>query len=285
MVYDEKTMFQFINGMPKRLYSAVSEKIDSDVAEQTVSDKLVEYVFRILYKSIDIEAAVNSILEIVGRQYDVSRAYIFENSEDDNYCNNTFEWCNDGVQPQLEKLQNVAYQGDLDGDYLENFNEDGIFYCRDIADLAPRQYRILEPQGIKSMLQCAIRDNGKIKGYVGFDECRTNRLWTQEQIDALTFISEVLSTFLLKKRAQDRAEQSASAMQTILDNQNSWIYVIRPDTYELLYVNRKTKDLVPSSHVGMPVSYTHLLQSSSVPVGGFHRSLCDRRFVAFRPNL
>lgn len=252
MVYDEKTMFQLINGLPKRLYSAVSEKIDSDITEQTVNDKLVEYVFRILYKSIDIEGAVDSILEIVGRQYDVSRAYIFENSEDDSFCSNTFEWCNDGVQPQLENLQHVSYQGDLDGDYLENFNEEGIFYCRDIADLAPKQYRILEPQGIKSMLQCAIRDNGKIKGYVGFDECRTNRLWTQDQIDALTFISEVLSTFLLKKRAQDRAEQSASAMETILDNQNSWIYVIRPDTYELLYVNRKTKELVPSSHVGMP---------------------------------
>ena len=92
---------------------------------------------------------------------------------------------------------------------------------------------------------------GSPPGYVGFDECRNNRFWTQEQIAALSFISEILSTFLLKKRAQDRVEQSAAAMKTVLDNQNSWIYVIEPGTCRLLYINQKTKDLVPSSEVGM----------------------------------
>lgn len=41
------------------------------------------------------------------------------------------------------------------------------------------------------------------------------------------------------------------ALQAILDAQNSWIYVIDPDTYELLYINRKTMSLVPNASVGM----------------------------------
>ncbi len=234
-------------------YSAVNERIDSDseVIPQTVNSQLVEYVFRILYKSIDIESAVHPILEIVGRQFDVSRVYIFENSEDDTHCTNTFEWCNDGVAPEIQNLSHVSYETDLGGIYLDNFDENGIFYCRDVASLPKDQFDILAPQGIKSLLQCAIRDNGRFKGYVGFDECRNNRFWTQEQIAALSFISEILSTFLLKKRAQDRVEQSAAAMKTVLDNQNSWIYVIEPGTYRLLYINQKTQDLVPSSEVGM----------------------------------
>ena len=181
----------------------------------------------------------------------MSRAYIFENSEDDTHCANTFEWCNDGVAPEIQNLSHVSYETDLGGSYLDNFDENGVFYCRDIASLPKAQFEVLAPQGIKSMLQCAIRDNGRFKGYVGFDECRNNRFWTQEQIAALSFISEILSTFLLKKRAQDRVEQSAAAMKTVLDNQNSWIYVIEPGTCRLLYINQKTKDLVPSSEVGM----------------------------------
>lgn len=110
---------------------------------------------------------------------------------------------------------------------------------------------MLEPQGIKSMLQCAIKDNGKFKGYVGFDDCKVKRFWTKDQINALSFISEILSTFLLKKRAQDRVAQSMEALQAILDAQNSWIYVIDPDTYELLYINRKTMSLVPNASVGI----------------------------------
>lgn len=253
VVFDRELEDKALKNAAIGVYSAVNERIDSDseVIPQTVNSQLVEYVFRILYKSIDIESAVQPILEIVGRQFDVSRVYIFENSEDDTHCANTFEWCNDGVAPEIQNLSHVSYETDLGGSYLDNFDENGVFYCRDIASLPKAQFEVLAPQGIKSMLQCAIRDNGRFKGYVGFDECRNNRFWTQEQIAALSFISEILSTFLLKKRAQDRVEQSAAAMKTVLDNQNSWIYVIEPGTCRLLYINQKTKDLVPSSEVGM----------------------------------
>lgn len=237
--------------IPGGIYSVVNEQIDSDDEAKTLNSKLVEYVFRILYKSLDVEAAVDSLLEIVGRQFDVSRAYIFENTEDDLFCSNTFEWCNEGVLPEIDNLQKVSYKGDLGGDYFNNFNDDGIFYCRDITELPKKHFAILEPQGIKSILQCAIRDNGRIRGYVGFDECRMNRFWTQEQVDALAFISEILSTFLLKKRVQDRLQQTAEDLLTVLDNQNSWIYVVNSVTYEMYFINRKTKELVPDARLGM----------------------------------
>ncbi len=68
------------------------------------------------------------MLEIVGRQYGVSRVYIFENSEDNSVCNNTFEWCNEGITPQRDNLQNVSYT-ELQN-YENNFDENGIFTVR-----------------------------------------------------------------------------------------------------------------------------------------------------------
>ena len=53
------------------------------------------------------------------------------------------------------------------------------------------------------MLQCLIMDKGEKKGFVGFDECETNRLWTKQQIDTLSVISQVISVFLRKERAQE----------------------------------------------------------------------------------
>lgn len=249
--YDHSNCARFM-GIPVPMPTAVNEKIDSNEGlGNTLNTKLVEYIFKILYKSIDVEAAVSAILEIVGRQFNVSRAYIFENTEDDRYCSNTFEWCNADVKEEIDNLKHVSYEADLGGNYVANFNEDGIFYCRDILELPKKQKDILEPQGIKSMLQCAITDNGEFKGYVGFDECRMNRFWTQEQITTLIFTSEILSTFLLKKRAQDRVVQTLEGMQNILDNQNAWIYVIGKDSYEMYYINQKTKSLVPDVKEGM----------------------------------
>lgn len=236
---------------PVQSCSAANTRIDSyEETESNVELRLFEYVFRILYKSSNLDTAVNAILEVVGRQFDVSRVYIFEDDEDPDYCTNTYEWCNEGVRPEIGNLQHVLYANDLEGGYQSNFNESGVFYCRDIDVLTQQQREILEPQGIKSMLQCAIYDKGQYKGFVGFDECRVNRYWTQEQVNTLVFIAEILSTFLLKLRAQDKAIQNAASLEAILDNQSSWVYVVRPETREMLYINRKTREWVPEAKLG-----------------------------------
>ena len=40
-------------------------------------------------------------------------------------------------------------------------------------------------------------------------------------------------------------------MQAVLEHQDTWAYVIAPKTYELLYANRKARELVPNAAAGM----------------------------------
>lgn len=200
-IYDPKASSgQLSDSLTQSAVGAIDfEAVFSD----TVGQQLIQYTFQMLYDSIDVKTAVGHLLEIVGRAYDVSRVYIFESTEDGKHCSNTFEWCNTGVPPEMDNLQNIDYMEDL-GDYMQNFNSSHIFYCRDIKELHPDLYNILAPQGICSMLQCAIMDDGIFKGYVGFDECRESRSWTKEQIGSLTMIANILSTFLLKERLKER---------------------------------------------------------------------------------
>ena len=102
-----------------------------------------------------------------------------------------------GIEPQIDYLQNISYETDIP-DYESNFNENGIFYCPDITELPQKTYDIVAPQGIQSMLHCAIRDRGVFRGYIGFDECREQRFWSREQIQTLSYFSEMLSMFLKK---------------------------------------------------------------------------------------
>ena len=221
---------------------------EPDVGRKSFTEHIAEYIFQILYDSDDINKAVNAILAIVGRHFDVSRAYIFENTEDGLACNNTFEWCNEGVSPQIDNLQRVPYS--LIGDYAANFNEDGVFYCDDISRLTVKGlHDALAVQNIHSMLQCALKNDGVFSGYVGFDECSAQRFWTQEEIDTLTFISKILSTFLIKWRTQEKLAESFRVTRAVLDHQNLWTYVIGGD-HRLLYINRKTLELVPGAKVG-----------------------------------
>lgn len=219
-----------------------------DGERSMTAGSVTEYIFQVLYESRDIDKAVPIILDIVGRTFNVSRAYVFENSDDDSCCNNTFEWCNEGIPPQIDQLQRVPYS-EL-ADYAANFNEDNIFYCSDIKELPEEVYRILAPQGIHSMLQCAILDDGRFKGYVGFDECSENRLWTKDEVETLSFIAKILSTFLIKTRISRRLERSYAMTRSVLDTQDMWTYVVDRATYELHFINRKTHELTPEAKLG-----------------------------------
>ena len=249
--FDENTMQRFLADS-ENPSSSVTASIDSDRKHRVLNTEIVEYVFRVLYNARDISEAITTILEIVGNYFNVSRAYIFENIDDGQYCSNTFEWCNTGVEPQIENLRRVSYEEDLGGNYYDNFDENNLFYCPDITVLPVPQQKILAPQGIMSMLQCSITDNGEFRGFVGFDECSEHRYWTRDQIEMLGFISEIISIFLLKRRAREQYRQENEGLRSILDNQNAWIYVIDPESRELRFINRKTKEIAPEAKLGTP---------------------------------
>ena len=185
-------------------HTAVGAIIGSDDGNAR-DEHMAQYAFRILYAARDIEAAMNRLLEIVGRSYGVGRVYIFESSRDGATCSNTFEWCGEGILPQKEKLQNLSYTEELDN-YQQNFDSSGIFYCADARDTSPGLRAVLEPQGICSMLQCAMLDEGKFVGYVGFDECEHYRAWTASQVASFKLTADVLSTFLVKLRQRQRLQ-------------------------------------------------------------------------------
>lgn len=241
---DERFRFQ------QRYGSAVNDRIDSDEEPGLADDNLVRYAFQRLYASKDVEKSVTDILELVGRKMNVSRVYVFENSDDNCYCSNTFEWCNEGIEPEIHNLQNISYAEDIAG-YVEMYDEQGMFYCPDIDELPENIYNIVAPQGIKSLLHCAIREGGIFRGYVGFDECVEQRLWTKEQIQTLSYFSEMLSLFLFKQRKQEKSVRYAEELQMILDNQNAWIYIIDPVDCRLKYLNAKTRELAPDVTPGM----------------------------------
>lgn len=179
-------------------YSAVGTVIDSEKHETQDTYHLIVQVFRILYETEDLDKAINLVLKIAGKQFNVSRAYIFENTDDGLYGSNTYEWCNEGIKSQMSRFQNAEYKSY--GDYASLFDDKIIFYCRDIYTLKPEYAGLFSSQGIHSILQCGFKYGTVFGGFVGFDECSGLRLWTQEEVSTLSFIAQILSVFLKQKK-------------------------------------------------------------------------------------
>lgn len=223
--------------------------IESNDAISLADDGLLHHAFDSLYMSGDVNETIHSILETIGRQMNVSRVYIFENNDDNTCCSNTFEWCNEGIESQIDNLQNIAYE-DIP-EWIDRFNTQGIMLCENISELSEPERAILEPQGIKSMLQCAIMDNGAFRGFVGLEECLLDRSWTKDQVDVLTMLARLTSIFLLKKRVQEEKDQWEESLSTILEDLAFWVYIINPDTCEVLYCNENICNVVPEMGPGV----------------------------------
>ena len=181
--------------------SSLGAAIDSEQRYAESSDNLARYVFRILYQYENLDEAIQLVLEVVGKQFDVSRSYIFENTEDGRRGANTYEWCNAGITSQREQLQDVEYSAC--GDYESLFKDNHVFYCRDITVLPSVLVDLFTDQGIHSTLQCAFYDREIFSGFVGFDECTGHRFWTREEISSLSLISQILAIFLKLKRMEN----------------------------------------------------------------------------------
>ncbi|TAJ15120.1 PAS domain S-box protein [Marinilabiliaceae bacterium JC017] len=147
----------------------------------------------ILISDLSFEEKVNEVLKVLGAITDVSRIYVFENFDNNTRFKNTFEWCNEGVESQIEKLQDTAY--DVCPSWKELLIKDGMIKASDIQTQLPEENREpLAQQDIISILVFPLWVNGKFYGFMGFDECSFQRDWMYFEVQLLKVATRIMSS-------------------------------------------------------------------------------------------
>jgi diguanylate cyclase (GGDEF)-like protein len=221
--------------------------IENKRKQKAFHENVIEYIFKILYRSKDADTAVNLIMEIVGRKYNIDRVFILEKNKKNEYCN-TFEWCEENVvsrQNEQEKIPDVIAQK-----FLERFDANGLFNCSDASLLDPAIKEYFNGVPVKALLECAMMSQEMIAGIIGFEDHKNQRVWKEDEIEVLSFTAEILSTFLLGKRALDQLKLSHAQALEILDHIDSFIYIVDKNTHEILFLNKKAIDFFGTGQVG-----------------------------------
>ncbi|WP_312645036.1 diguanylate cyclase domain-containing protein [Hydrogenoanaerobacterium sp.] len=219
-------------------------------AEQSLRRDLARCIFEILYDMKEIRPAIRHILGITGRYYSVPHVYIFESRMENGRLRweNTFEWCADIDPPFADKP--FAYLSTRPVQYLDLFDSNGIFCCNNISSLPTELADSFSEKQICSVLQCAIVQNGYIKGFVGFSEGSAERVWNMAEIEAVTLISKILGVFLLSDHSHYERQQSTSAAESILEHMKARAYVVRKDDYQVMYANYLARERHPELAIG-----------------------------------
>lgn len=187
--------------------------------------------------SINVDDTINQVLALVGNSVNVSRTYIFEDISP-ACTSNTYEWCNTGVQPAIQDLQNLR-KDEYNYDLIVN---SGMYITDDVSVLPENDRNILEAQGICSIAILPLIQKDKPLGYVGFDDCEHPRKWSSPEINLLQNTANILVSLLARRNTETETARTLNILQTITDNIDSIIYVNDVKTHELVFMNKALTD-------------------------------------------
>lgn len=162
-------------------------------------------VIDILHNAKELDKTVDSVLKYIGETLNVSRTYVFEISNDGDTATNTFEWCAKGISHQKNHLSAISMK---EYGFSKIFKKTNSYICPDVDKIDEPLKTLAKEEDVKALLLCALREEGKLKGFIGVDDCDSIRKdWMQdcEDMRSLILIAGLLGMFLLRERSRQHA--------------------------------------------------------------------------------
>ncbi|GAO29363.1 PAS domain S-box protein [Geofilum rubicundum] len=173
-------------------------------------------ISRILTQDTPFDERIQEVLKYLGEFTAVSRAYVFENSDDNLFCSNTYEWCETPAQSQMHLLQKIDYK-DVPS-WKKLLEEKGsIEAYRVETDLPQDLTSILESQSIKSILVFPLTSGSQLSGFIGFDECSFHRRWLEVEKVLLATVARLVSNAFQQRNSIRQIRQSLQTKQFLFD--------------------------------------------------------------------
>ena len=249
---------EIIETIGKKYYLTVM----SDVSEQKQTSELQSLLVKISETYINtpletIKATINNSLQEIGLFVKADRSYIFDYNWDDNTCNNTYEWCNEGVSAEIENLQQVPLE--MLHDWVENHKNDRPMYVYDVEKLDDESgmKQILEPQGIKSLLTIPMMDEGKCIGFVGFDSVLEKHEYTEKERVLLQIFSQMLVNIRNREESNDLLNKQIEIQKLISEISSYFI------SADISNIEQKIETVLRQTGEFLGVDRSYLLRYSA----------------------
>lgn len=179
----------------------------------------------------DIDNEIERTLKYIGEFVHADRAYLFNIKYQKNIMNNTYEWCAAGIEPQKDKLQNLPLN-----EYawwMEQLENSDHLYIPSVANMGEdreREKELLLGQDIQSLLVVPMSSQGKLRGFLGFDQIKHHAVWSNRDIALLKMVTEIFVYALERKRSARQLDIAfrmfdsiAEGMMIINQQKITWI--------------------------------------------------------------
>jgi|YNPMSStandDraft_2_1061718.scaffolds.fasta_scaffold01008_3 diguanylate cyclase (GGDEF)-like protein/PAS domain S-box-containing protein len=207
-----------------------------------------------LFRSAQPDEVIPQVLAQLGEAADVSRAYLFENHWENGarlLTSQRYEWCAEGIEPQINNpnLQNFDYLERGFTHFYETLQRGEVLAAK-VRDLPPAERAELAPQGILSILALPIFIQRQFWGFIGFDECRSERTWKPYEVDTLRTAANLLGAFFERRKTETALRASEELYRLLIENQGLGVALV-DEQENIIFANPETEKLFGVSEGGM----------------------------------
>ena len=167
----------------------------------------------ILLNSLDTLDSISKTLNIMGKAVGADRTYLFTNVDDPELgilASQRFEWNSGSAAPQIDNPEMQNFQLNAYEDFLNFVNAKLPFFkqTKSLKDGSPLK-EVLESQDILSILMIPIYKNDFFWGYVGFDDCTNERIWSEAEISILSTFANAVENALDREQKTETIKSMA----------------------------------------------------------------------------
>ncbi|MDQ8012128.1 MAG: PAS domain S-box protein [Flavobacterium nitrogenifigens] len=179
---------------------------------------------------------------IIGKAAKVDHMYYYEKDAIYNTVSQKYKWSREGVTHQITPLRSMteenlreiydaASQRKILNTLTRNLN-DGFFK------------KLLSDNEIQSILILPIYINDIFTGFIGFDDCTTEREWSEDEINIFQVLANNISSALERNRNETKIIQSEEKFKLIANNIPGTVYLSKFDAFSTkIFLNDEVSNL------------------------------------------
>ena len=148
-----------------------NEKLNAELEAERF---MIEQITRLSGTEL-IDDGINMMLRNIGEYTCADRAYVFEINEDYT-TTNTYEWCKEGVIPQIDNLKGIPFESMPN--WINLFLKGENILIEELEDIKtdmPQEYGLLKFQNIQTLIAFPISIHERLIGFVGVDNPDMNK--------------------------------------------------------------------------------------------------------------
>ncbi|MEL7067456.1 MAG: ATP-binding protein [Cyanobacteria bacterium J06581_3] len=178
-----------------------------------------------LLTGADYYESIERALAILGSATQVERTYIFEThphpENGEPAMSQRWEWVAPGIPPEIGNpdLQNLPYSVILPRWYEELSNGRPLY--GPVKEFPLPERELLEPQGILSIVVVPVQIRDHFWGFIGFDQCSVEYVWTVVEISTLRAVAGCLGGAIAQYHTEQALQELNQSLEKRVDERTA----------------------------------------------------------------